>query len=91
MWISSVDLAEKLDVYENVRCSIKKSIPPLDQKKSLSPKNPFQERKPYHHRNEKFKQEEQPEVVCYKCGTLGVIKPKYPNCKGKKQKNVWKF
>ena len=63
----------------------------MHQKKSHPPKHLFQERKLYHHRQKKFKQEEQPEVACYGCGIPGVIKLKNPNCKGKDRKTSDNF
>ncbi|GFT52463.1 retrovirus-related Pol polyprotein from transposon 17.6 [Nephila pilipes] len=39
----------------------------------------------------RLKKEESSEVICYGCGTPGVIKPKCPSCKGKDKRNYGIF
>jgi len=72
---------------------LKKAIPASHQKKTFLPKQPPQDRKPHFQRSERIKKEELPEVVCYGCGTPGVIKPKCPSYKeqGKSKKDHGKF
>ncbi|GFU03439.1 hypothetical protein NPIL_107201 [Nephila pilipes] len=50
-------------------------------------KQPPQARKSHFQSGDKVKKEESSEVICYGCGTPGVIKPKCPSCKGKDKRN----
>ncbi|GFU18677.1 transposon Ty3-G Gag-Pol polyprotein [Nephila pilipes] len=59
-------------------------------KKMFPVKQPPKDRNPHFQRGDKVKKESS-EVVCYGCGTPGVIKPKYPSCKGKNKKNHGTF
>ncbi|GFU36028.1 hypothetical protein NPIL_306931 [Nephila pilipes] len=86
-WITPLDLGEKFDAYENVRCGMRKSTPPYHQKKAFPIKQPPQNRKSHFQRGDKVKKEEPSEVVCYGCDTSGVINPKCPSCKGKDKRN----
>ncbi|GFT19856.1 hypothetical protein NPIL_565491 [Nephila pilipes] len=54
-------------------------------------KQPPQDRKLHFQRGDKVKKEEPSEVVCYGCGTVGVIKPKCPSCKRKDKINHGTF
>ncbi|GFT44365.1 retrovirus-related Pol polyprotein from transposon 17.6 [Nephila pilipes] len=69
---------------------MRKSTPSYHQKKIFPVKQPPQDRKPHFQRGDKVKNEESSEVVCYVCGTPGVIKPKCP-CKGKDKRNHGTF
>ncbi|GFT21404.1 hypothetical protein NPIL_349411 [Nephila pilipes] len=70
---------------------MRKFTPSYHQKKMFPVKQPPQDRKTLFQRVDKVKKEEPSEVVCYECGTPGVIKPKYPSCKGKDQRNHGTF
>ncbi|GFT30777.1 hypothetical protein NPIL_696991 [Nephila pilipes] len=67
---------------------MRKSIP---SKENVSCQTTTSRQKTHFQRGDKIKEEEPSEVVCYGCGTPGVIKPKCPSCKGKDQKNHGTF
>ncbi|GFT24674.1 hypothetical protein NPIL_30531 [Nephila pilipes] len=54
-------------------------------------KQPPQVRKTHFQIDDKVKKEEPSEVVCYECGTPGVIQQKCPSCKGKDKRNHGTF
>ncbi|GFU46339.1 CCHC-type domain-containing protein [Nephila pilipes] len=70
---------------------MRKSTPSYHQKKMFPVKQPPQDRKLHFQRCDKVKKEESSEVICYGCGTPGVIKPKCPSCKGKGKRNHGAF
>ncbi|GFT66845.1 retrovirus-related Pol polyprotein from transposon 17.6 [Nephila pilipes] len=70
---------------------MRKSTPSYHQKKMFPLKQPPQDRKTHFQRGNKIKKEEPSEVVCYGCGTPGVIKPKCPSCKGEDKRNHGTF
>ncbi|GFS69014.1 retrovirus-related Pol polyprotein from transposon 17.6 [Nephila pilipes] len=70
---------------------MRKSTPSYHQKKMFPVQQPPQVRKPHFQRGDKVNKGEPSEVVCYGCGTPGVIKPKCPSCKGKDKRNHGTF
>ncbi|GFT55673.1 integrase catalytic domain-containing protein [Nephila pilipes] len=70
---------------------MRKSTPSYHQKKMFPVKQPPQDKIPHFQRGDNVKKEEPSEVVCYGCGTPGVIKPKCSSCKGKDKRNHGTF